>query len=724
VIDPVSVAAVTGFLRAVGSGMASESGQRLGEAVGGMVARVAGREVVAPAGPGGWEPVARELVARARQDPDRARELASSMSGLPAGAVAGQGPAPRLLPSSVRFFTDRTEPLARLGREASRTWDGRPRVAVLYGPEGIGTSALAVHFGALEAHRYPDGALYADGRGASASTAPAAAALLRHFLLKLHVPAEHIPPATEDRADLFRTLLDGRRLLVVLDHARSAAQVAPLITGAPGVFTVVVARRPLTGLDAVAIAVGPLADKDARRLLTELVGKQAVVAARATLPAVLERCGGSPFALRAMAPYLTAPHLADPDLTGPHRTARAPGPAGDGDPVRAAVEDLYRQLPPDAARLYRLAALRGWPDLTAAPVAAAAQVGVDEAERLLAELADLRLVEVTPDGRYRYRPAVRAHAAEAAAREDGLAACAAAVARTVEWFVRFAVQADFAALKERWHLGPLFDALGPGAYENEGAAIAALVAELGGLVESVLAAEEFGDFATACQGAEALWAVQLKAGRHEAVLPALRAGVRAAEQHCPGTRMAGRMHTQLAFALMELPGCHEEAQDELVAAAAAEAQAGHRRGQATALESLGLLRLRQWRFADAFDRFEQAGRLLDGIGPADPGFADLPRARALLERHRGRALRGLGRFGPARSRLDTALAFFRDPATAEPYNEARVLTDLAETERAAGEYAAALRLIDQAAPLLARQNAAVHLDYLDVLRRQCLAGQA
>jgi tetratricopeptide (TPR) repeat protein len=188
--------------------------------------------------------------------------------------------------------------------------------------------------------------------------------------------------------------------------------------------------------------------------------------------------------------------------------------------------------------------------------------------------------------------------------------------------------------------------------------------------------------------------------------------------------MAGRMHTQLAFALMELPSCFEEAQDELVAAADAEAWAGHLRGQATAVESLGLLRLRQWRFADAFDSFQEAGRLLDGIGPADAGFADLPRARALLGRHRGRALRGLGRFEQARQRLDGALVFFRDPATAEPYNEARVLTDLAETERDTGEYAAALRLIDQAVPLLSRQNAAGHLAYLDVVRRQCLSEQS
>jgi len=201
------------------------------------------------------------------------------------------------------------------------------------------------------------------------------------------------------------------------------------------------------------------------------------------------------------------------------------------------------------------------------PVAAAAGVSEGTAARTLGELAELQLLEVLPDGRYRFRPSVRTHASDAAVREDGLAECAAAVARTVDWFVRFAVQADYAALKERWHVGPLFEELGPGPYADEGAAITALLAELDNLVESVLAAEEFGDLDAACQGAEALWAVQLKAGRHETVLPALRAGARAADRHCPGTEMAGRMHTQLALALMEMPGYYEEAQRELVTAA-------------------------------------------------------------------------------------------------------------------------------------------------------------
>ncbi len=708
-VDPLSLSAVTAFLGAAGAGMANEAGKRAWESVGGLVARVAGREVPAPVGQSGREGIAGLLVAEARRNADQARELAARMNSGGVGGVVADG-VPHLLPASVRFFTDRKEPLALLDREAGRKPNGLPKVAVLHGPGGIGTSALAVHWGGREARRFPDGTLYADLRSGSPSTAPTAATVLRHFLGRLGVPQEHVPPAVEDRIDLFRTLLESRRLLVVLDHAQSAAQVRPLITAASGVFTVIVARRPLSGLDAVEIGVGPLSDKDARRLLTDIAGRSTMTAARAELPSVLRRCAGSPLALRASVPYLTDRQI--------NSGSAAAGTAG---PQWVVAELAYPRLGPDAARIYRLGSLRPWPAFGAALAAAAADVSEREASRLLAELADLHLLESLPDGRYRYRPVVRAHAQAAAAREDGLAGCTAAVIRTVDFLVRFAVQADYAALPQRWHLGRLYKELGAGVYADAGAALTALAGELENLVHAVLTAEEFGRFDLALQGVEAMWALQLKAGCHDELLPALRAGARVAERHCPGTRTAGRMHTQLALALIESPQCFDEAESELMAAAEAEARAGHARGQATATETLGLLRLRQWRFQAALDCFEQADRLLDGIGPADEGAGDLPRARALLQRHQGRALRGLGRFDAAREHLEVALAFFRQ--TAESYNAARTLTDLAETHLDTADRAAALPLVEEATALLSRENATAHLSYLAALRERCLPGQ-
>ncbi|WP_327400023.1 tetratricopeptide repeat protein [Streptomyces sp. NBC_01288] len=694
-MDLLSTGAIGAVFGAVGSGMAGEAGKLAWESAGGMVRRLAGREVTAPVTPDEVNAIARMVHDRVHGDP----ELALAWTRFARGVRVPEpvtGPGRHCLPSAPRSFTDRQDALKLLDKEAARAFDGRPRLALLHGPEGIGTSTLAFHWGARQVARFPDGRLYADLRALGPE--PVLATLLR----QLGLPDEDIPPSIADRTALFRRSLTDRRALVVLDHARSAAQVQPLLAPAPDVVTLVVARNPLTGLDALRIPVGPLGRRDAKRLLTELVGKPAVSAARATLPAVLDRCAGSPYALRAAAPRLTEPPLPPETPAGPAI-----------DPVGSAVEDSYRLLAPDAARLYRLTGLYDWPALDAAAAARAADIDEAEAARLLDELIGASLIELTEDGRYRYRPAVRAHAARTAAAVDGIAACSAAVSRTVEGYLHLALAAAQAALPESWRVPSTPTPL---SYENRGAGVAALAAEAPNLVQAVHAAEEFGDWDTVALLGQALWPLQLKAGHHDILLPALQAGVRTADSHFPGTRTAGALHAQLAHSLMELRRW-DEAEPEALAAARDERAGSHVRGQASAVEFLGLLRLRQWRFDEAYAAFDEAHDILDGIGPADEGAADLPRARALLERHRGRALRGLGRQDEAVERLDRALAFFR--AGGEAYNTARTLTDLAETRLNSGEFTAARALIDEATAALRDEKAEQHLEYLRRLRERC-----
>ncbi|MFI5879982.1 tetratricopeptide repeat protein [Streptomyces sp. NPDC051554] len=694
-MDLLSTGAIGAVFGAVGSGMAGEAGKLAWESAGGMVRRLVGREVTAPATPDEVNAIARMVHDRVHSDP----ELALAWTRFARGVRIPEpltGPGRHCLPSAPRSFTDRQDALKLLDKEATRAFDGRPRLALLHGPEGIGTSTLAFHWGARQVARFPDGQLYADLRALGPE--PVLATLLR----QLGLPDEDIPPSTADRAALFRRSLTDRRALVVLDHARSAAQVQPLLAPAPDVVTLVVARNPLIGLDALRIPVGPLGRRDAKRLLTELVGKPAVSAARATLPAVLDRCAGSPYALRAAAPRLTEPPLPPEASAG-----------SENDPVSSAVEDSYRLLAPDAARLYRLTGLYDWPALDAAAAARAADIDEAEAARLLDELAGALLIELTDDARYRYRPAVRAHAARTAAAVDGIAACSAAVSRTVEGYLHLALAAAQTALPESWRVPSTPTPL---SYESRGAGVAALAAEASNLVQAVHAAEEFGDWDTVVLLGQALWPLQLKAGHHDILLPALQAGVRTADSHFPGTRIAGALHAQLAHSLMELRRW-DEAEPEALAAARDERAGGHVRGRASAVEFLGLLRLRQWRFDEAYGAFDEAYRILDGIGPADEGAADLPRARALLERHRGRALRGLGRQAEAVERLDRALAFFR--ASGEAYNTARTLTDLAETRLNSDEFTTARALIDEATATLRDEKAEQHLEYLRSLRERC-----
>ncbi|NEB42040.1 tetratricopeptide repeat protein [Streptomyces sp. SID14515] len=714
-LDPISMAAITAVLGAVGSGVASEAGKWAWETAGGLVRRMAGREVVAPTRPEDREAVARIIHDSVHSDPELARTWHTfARSVQTTGTTIGR---PRL-PASVRFFTDRKTAMRLLDREAGRKADGRPRVALLYGDDSMGTSALAVHWGWRAESLFPDGQLYVDLGRRGAGSAHTAGSALRELLRGLGLRDEQIPASEPERVDAFRRIVADRKLLLVLDHARSAAQISPLLTSAPSVLTLVVARRPFPGLDAFPVPVGPLSDRDAARLLTKIVGKQVMRSARAALPAVLARCGGSPYALRAAAPRLLAP--------GP-LTATAPSPQthheptggltmSDSDPMRTAAEDAYRLLRPDAARLYRLMGLRHWPAFDAEAAAQVAGIDTDAAEELLGTLADALLLEHTDNGRYRYRPAVRAHAEEMAYRQEGIAGCSAATTRAVEHYLRLSVTAARAALPESWRV-PDAVADGPGdVYEGRGDAVARLAVELPNLVEAVATAEEFGKPDTVVTLCRTLWPLQLKAGHHEELLPALRTGAAVADAQFPGSRAAGALHAQLAHTLGELQ-LGDEAGAEAAAAARDEREAGHTRGLASAIEFLGLLRLRQWRFADAYDCFDEAYAVLDGIGPDDEGAADVPRARALLERHRGRALRGLGRLGEAQEHVERALTAFR--ARGEAYNTARALTDLAEIRLAGEESAEALPLVDEAIRILSEENADQHVEYLRRLRERC-----
>ncbi|MEV7907070.1 tetratricopeptide repeat protein [Streptomyces anulatus] len=717
-LDPISMAAITAVLGAVGSGVASEAGRWAWETAGGLVRRMAGREVAAPTRPEERDAVARIIHDSVRSDPELARTWSTfARTVQTTGATVGR---PRL-PASVRFFTDRKGAMRLLDREAGRKADGRPRVALLYGDDSMGTSALAVHWGWRAESLFPDGQLYVDlGRGTG--RAHTAGSALRELLLRLGLRDERIPPSETERIDAFHRVVADRKLLLVLDHARSAAQIAPLLTSAPSVLTLVVARRPLSGLDAFPVPVGPLGDRDAARLLTKIVGKEVMRSARAALPAVLARCGGSPYALRAAAPRLLGPGplTAAPPPALPHHEPTGGLTMSDSDPVRTAAEDAYRPLRPDAARLYRLMGLRHWPAFDAEAAAWVAGIDVDAAEELLGVLTDALLLEHTDNGRYRYRPSVRAHAEEAAYRHEGIAGCSAATTRAVEYYLRLSVTAARVALPESWRVPDALAGRPDHVYAGRGDAVARLAVELPNLVEAVATAEEFGKPDTVLTLCRALWPLQLKAGHHEAVLPALRAGTAVADDQVPGSRTAGALHVQLAHTLGELQ-LWDEAGAEAAAAARDERAAGHTRGLASAIEILGLLRLRQWRFQDAYDCFDEAAAVLDGIGPDDEGAADVPRARALLERHRGRALRGLGRLDEAQEHARRALAVFL--ANGEAYNTARALTDLAEILLAAEEPAAALPLTDEAIRILSEENADQHVEYLRRLRERCSGPQ-
>ncbi len=358
--------------------------------------------------------------------------------------------------------------------------------------------------------------------------------------------------------------------------------------------------------------------------------------------------------------------------------------------------------------------------------AAAAAVGASEAEarRVLEDLAGVHLLEEIGEERYRFHDVVRQHAERRAHEEDGRRGTADAVRRMALWYLRFAAAADAHVIPGRWHLGPAYgqlDADDSPRFDSARTALAALRREHENLAEAVRAAEEYGFDELVWQLCEATWSLHLRLGLHEQWVATHSRGVRAAARCAEefGDRRAeGRMRTQLAFAYMGR-GQLGEAARELTEAAAADERAGHRRGQATAVESLGLVRLRQWRYEEAEESFRQAQAILRGIAPGEAGEQDVPRALALLEHHIGRALRGQGRHADSVIQLRYALGQFHALRERDHYNEARVRMSLGETLLTAGEPAAARTPLDEALATLESEGAVLQQADAAELRAAC-----
>ncbi|MFI8402830.1 ATP-binding protein [Streptomyces sp. NPDC085463] len=706
-LEVVALSALTTFLLGVGNGAAGEVGKNLALSAGALVRRTLGRETPLPAGAEDRRELAGRLYARLAHDPGRADEWAllveSGQERIDAPSGAGMPPAPRA-------FTNHRKVLKRLLGEANRPWEGRPRVALLSGPPGSGTTSVALRLGAESRDRFPDGQFYVDLRGPAGESGPEPAAVLLRLLGEMGVDPDRTPTAEAERERLYRQLTVDRRILVVIDHATSLAQVRGLVPATPEVLLLVVVSGPPLLLEAERVAVPPLSDRYAKQMVRKVAGPENAARVKAELPGLLDRCRGNPFALHAEARLLAAGGAA------PDRGAEA----WRHHPVRATAEHASLLLDPGTVRLCRLTALGGWPSVSAGIAAAAAGLDEERAARMLAEAADADLLERLPDLRYRFRPEVRRQLADAASAY-GTQECSDAVTRVLDALLDRALRAAHAALPTSWRTEPAPEdpAAAPGG-ETDG--IAVLAAEAANVVHAVSVAEDHRRITTALRLARTLWPLQLKAGHWDEVLPALRAAARCAEENEADARMAGALHFQLAHCLGEL-GRWEQANRAARAAVTYERAARHLRGEASSVELLGLLCLNRWLYEEAYERFVEAESVYRRITSGQEhheGAADLPRALALVERHQGRALRGMGRLDDSRRLLERAVEFFAgtEERPAEPYNRARALTDLAETLHEAGDDGEALKRIADAEALLT-PAAAPHLRYLAGLRRRC-----
>ncbi|GII77355.1 SARP family transcriptional regulator [Sphaerisporangium rufum] len=376
--------------------------------------------------------------------------LRQETSPTAAGAAPAAAPAvrPSLLPPDIADFTGHAATVDRLCGTLAPGLPGPVRVALITGPAGAGKTAAAVHVAHRLSDAYPDGQLYADLGGSGPRPADPARVLTR-FLRALGVHGAAVPDDLEERIDLYRTQVAGRRILVVLDDADGPAHVRALLPGSPSCSVLVTSRSRLSGWPgARAVDLGVMTPRDARDLLTAAVGAERVRAEPRAAEELVEACGRLPLALRVAAGRLAA----RPHWTLARFAARLAAGGldelvlGDLD-VRAGLAAGYLRVAEPARRAFRLLGLLDAPCFAAWTAATVLEIAPEPAEELLDALVDARLLEAcgtdpTGQTRYRFHRLARLYARERAAAEENDTTPRVVVTRALAALLALAQEAD------------------------------------------------------------------------------------------------------------------------------------------------------------------------------------------------------------------------------------------------------------------------------------------
>jgi DNA-binding SARP family transcriptional activator/tetratricopeptide (TPR) repeat protein len=364
-------------------------------------------------------------------------------------------PAPAQLPLEPPGFSGRHDELGVLHAvlpARSVGPDESVPIVVISGTAGIGKTAIAIRFGRQVAKRFPAGQLYASLRGLDPATPPVEPGdVLRFFLDSLGVPPHRIPADTEGRAALYRSLLDGKRMLIVLDNARNVAQVRPLLPGSPGCLVVVTSRNEMTGLvaaeGAVPLTLDVLSYAEAREMLARRLGHERAAAEPAAAEEIIEACARLPLALSiAVGRAASRPKRPLAELAAELRDATSRLDALEADDavtdVRAVLSWSYDQLSETAARMFRLLGIHPRPDISLSAAASLAGMPRAEAGSALRELSRTHMVAEHQPGRFTFHDLLRAYALDQAKRHDSEQERQAAVHRLLDHYLHTAMAAS------------------------------------------------------------------------------------------------------------------------------------------------------------------------------------------------------------------------------------------------------------------------------------------
>ena len=613
-----------------------------------------------------------------------------------------QFPVPRELPADVAGFTGRAEALKALD-ELLPTGTADPPapvvISAIAGTAGVGKTALAVHWAHQVADQFPDGQLFLHLRGYATGSPLRPVEALAGLLRSLGTPPEQIPTDETQAAALYRTRLAGRRVLVVLDNARSVDQVRPLLPGSPGCLVVVTSRDRLTGLvardGAHRLTLDVLTPDEAKDLLITVVGPERVRPQAGAAARLAAACAYLPLALRVTAADL----LGDPGRKLDEHVARLT--AGDrinalraeGDEehaVRAVFDQSYRSIPAPAQRMFRLLGLMPGADVTTAAAAALVGIPREQADRQLRQLASGHLLDEATPGRYTFHDLLRRYARQLAEELDGAGERSAAVERLLQSYL-VTVEAATGLLSPRNlrlpRQPPPAAATRLSEFDETGAAVGWLAAEQDNLVAAVRHAAEHGPSGLVGPLAESISHYFWHARRTVEWQAVATVALRSAEQadDLPALTVAQLSLGGLCFNLADYPAAREHYQ---VAAGHAE-RLGWTGAEGTAYGGLALVAHELGELTPAADHFARASALYQRSGMLGAEASNLSNLAGVQ--------RDLGHLQQAFDALSRALTLSREIGSAA--FEAAILNNLGALDHELGRFDSAVERLHRALAL-------------------------
>ncbi|MBF8191958.1 tetratricopeptide repeat protein [Nonomuraea sp. K274] len=596
-------------------------------------------------------------------------------------------PAPAELPADVASFIGREDEVRLLkdvlSRDGART--GVMRICQINGIGGVGKSTLATHVARAVPDSFPDGQLYVNLHGATPDVEPARPVdALGRFLRSLGVAAAAVPAQVEEAAARFRSLTEGRRMLIVLDNVRDAAQVRPLLPGSPSCAVLITGRRMLTSFeDAVHVSLDVLSPEEGLALVSRVVGTARIAAEPAAAAELVRLCGGLPLALRLVSARLTArPTLSVPTLVRRLATARRrlDELCADDRAVRASFQGSYQDLLTDptgaaAARVFRLLGLLDCPDVEPTVTAALADLPEERARLLLEHLADAQLVDNHAPDRYRLHDLLCLFARERAEEDESPQAREQAVERALHCYLATARTAVGRLNQSRtWRTG-----IGPQQLTHRGISFktddelhAWIDAEEDNLLAVVAQAVGTPAAELAVALAASLAMLLYERGHWPKQLRLAELALRAAET-TGDLSLQARMLSDLGWAQV-LMGQTTGAITHLRRSLAAYQRLGNRRHEAAVLENLGMVHRAVGRLDEAVDLHQRALAINREIGHLWGQASSLT--------HLGLAFQHGGRFDEAIELHLRAIRIVEQVGS--PVDRVSMLIHLAEAYRLAG----------------------------------------